>query len=68
MFGKDVNDFFLSLILRTLRERESKNIVRPDMIHLLMEARKGNLSENNEPQKGKLQGKKISIAQNMLKI
>lgn len=56
MFGSEVNDFFLNLIVRTLREREAKNIIRPDMIHLMMEARKGNLSEDNDLQKGKIPG------------
>ncbi|CAG9828101.1 unnamed protein product [Diabrotica balteata] len=39
--------FFLDLIAKTLREREERNIVRPDMIHLLMEAKKNLESEKS---------------------
>uniref|UniRef100_A0A6P7G998 Cytochrome P450 9e2-like n=1 Tax=Diabrotica virgifera virgifera TaxID=50390 RepID=A0A6P7G998_DIAVI len=41
IFGQDMTDFFMDLINRTVRTREEKGIVRPDMIHLLMEAKKG---------------------------
>ncbi|CAB3238026.1 unnamed protein product [Arctia plantaginis] len=40
-------DFFRNLILGTMEERELKNITRHDMIHLLMEARKGSLKHEN---------------------
>ncbi|GAB0096683.1 hypothetical protein DMENIID0001_122260 [Sergentomyia squamirostris] len=40
---KDSN-FIRSLITDAMKIREEKKIVRPDMIHLLMEARKGKLS------------------------
>lgn len=33
--------FFRGLVLSAVNEREVKQIVRPDMIHLLMEAKKG---------------------------
>ncbi|KAL3273892.1 hypothetical protein HHI36_015316 [Cryptolaemus montrouzieri] len=36
-----VNDFFLNLVQDTIRMREEQNIKRPDMLGLLMEARKG---------------------------
>lgn len=32
----------------TIRERERKNIVRPDMINLLIQARKGKLKHEDE--------------------
>ncbi|KAK7788924.1 hypothetical protein R5R35_014076 [Gryllus longicercus] len=35
--------YFSSLIRETIKVREEHNIVRPDMIHLLMQAKKGNL-------------------------
>ncbi|XP_019875695.2 cytochrome P450 9e2-like isoform X2 [Aethina tumida] len=41
VFSKDVTMFFKSLILETIKTREEKGIVRPDMINILMEARKG---------------------------
>lgn len=34
-------NFFKDLFMGTMREREERNIIRPDMIHLLMEAKKG---------------------------
>jgi len=42
-FSKSVTNFFKTLVTSTIKVREEKNIIRPDMIHLLMEARKGNL-------------------------
>ncbi|KAG5895434.1 hypothetical protein JTB14_037593 [Gonioctena quinquepunctata] len=41
LFSKRVNQFFRNLVDDTIRTREENNIIRPDMIHLLMEARKG---------------------------
>nr|ULR85445.1 cytochrome P450 [Spodoptera frugiperda] len=38
---------FRSLVLDTMRNRELKNIIRPDMIHLLMEAKKGKLTHDD---------------------
>lgn len=38
--GAKVNDFFVKLIDDAIRIREEKKIVRPDMLHLMMEARK----------------------------
>nr|UZE89951.1 cytochrome P450 CYP9GN2 [Chrysoperla zastrowi sillemi] len=35
-----VYDFLFNIINETIRVREEKNIVRPDMVHLLIEARK----------------------------
>ncbi|KAL4707544.1 hypothetical protein ACJJTC_000296 [Scirpophaga incertulas] len=44
VFSKATMRFFKALISNTMKERETRNIVRPDMIHLLMEAKKGQLS------------------------
>lgn len=30
----------------TMKDRELKHVIRPDMIHLLMEAKKGNILNN----------------------
>ncbi|KAF5291526.1 hypothetical protein FQR65_LT01839 [Abscondita terminalis] len=38
--SKSVSDFFTTIIQETIRKREKENLVRPDMIQLLMEARK----------------------------
>ncbi|CAG9827673.1 unnamed protein product [Diabrotica balteata] len=46
-FDKDLRNFFTNIIDKTVRMREVKGIVRPDMIHLLMEARK-DVSINEE--------------------
>ncbi|XP_063534347.1 cytochrome P450 9e2-like [Cydia strobilella] len=43
LFSKDVTIFFQHLVLSTMKNREVHNILRPDMIHLLMEAKKGQL-------------------------
>nr|CAH7739953.1 unnamed protein product [Callosobruchus chinensis] len=40
-FEDDVRQFFYDLVDETVRMREQNGIVRPDMIQLLMEARKG---------------------------
>ncbi|CAG9860586.1 unnamed protein product [Phyllotreta striolata] len=40
----EIYDFFTKLIEDTIKLREEKGIVRPDMVHLLMEARKGNVA------------------------
>ncbi|XP_055696952.1 probable cytochrome P450 9f2 [Phlebotomus papatasi] len=38
------SNFFRSLVTDAMKYREQQNIIRPDMIHLLMEAKKGNLN------------------------
>nr|QZM07472.1 cytochrome P450 monooxygenase CYP9EK3 [Lasioderma serricorne] len=43
LFPKKVADFFRKIVQESIQIRKEKNIVRPDMIHLLMEARKGQL-------------------------
>ncbi|VVC90081.1 unnamed protein product, partial [Leptidea sinapis] len=44
LFSKDTTNFFISLVLDTMKNREENNIIRPDMIHLLMEAKKVGMS------------------------
>lgn len=39
----EVSSFFRDIIKSTMNVRENKGIIRPDMIHLLMEAKKGRL-------------------------
>ena len=41
LFSEKTKDFFLNLVTYTMKDREQKKIIRPDMIHLLMEAKKG---------------------------
>ncbi|KAM3960574.1 cytochrome P450 9e2-like [Aphomia sociella] len=40
--------FFKNAVEYTMKSREEKNIVRPDMIHLLMQAKKGTLSHEKD--------------------
>ncbi|XP_037036008.1 cytochrome P450 9e2-like [Bradysia coprophila] len=40
--------FFKSLIIDTMVERENKHIFRPDMINILMQVRKGNLTRDDQ--------------------
>lgn len=42
-FPTKVREFFQSMVLDTMAEREKKQIFRPDMIHILMQIRSGNL-------------------------
>lgn len=46
MFEQAQADFYHSLVHDTIKHREQNGIVRPDMIHLLMEARKGVLKND----------------------
>lgn len=39
-------NYFRSVVLSAMAYREKNNIFRPDMIHLMMEARKGTLQDN----------------------
>ncbi|XP_046959650.1 uncharacterized protein LOC124529785 [Vanessa cardui] len=48
MFSNKIKDFFIDLVLNTMKDREARNIIRPDMIHLLMEAKKGKLSHDEK--------------------
>lgn len=43
---EDVANFFRSLVKQTMQSRESQNIVRPDMIHLLIQAKNGILKND----------------------
>ncbi|RZC43039.1 p450 domain containing protein, partial [Asbolus verrucosus] len=40
-----IADYFSKIIEDTLRVRQEKNIIRPDLIHLLMEAKKRHQQE-----------------------
>nr|WCC58102.1 cytochrome P450 [Pharsalia antennata] len=48
VFSASVWTFFRNIITETMSYREAENIIRPDMIHLLMEARKGRLKHEEE--------------------
>ncbi|CAH2209568.1 jg27485, partial [Pararge aegeria aegeria] len=40
LFSEETKEFFVNLVLSTMKDREARKIIRPDMIHLLMEAKK----------------------------
>lgn len=48
LFSEESKRFFRDIVINTMLNRESKNIVRPDMIHLLMEAKKGQLTHEDK--------------------
>ncbi|KAB0793181.1 hypothetical protein PPYR_12801 [Photinus pyralis] len=47
-FDEKVSAFFKNLVVSNIEEREKNGIVRPDMIHLLMQARKGKLEHDRD--------------------
>lgn len=49
LIDSDVSEFFRNLVKTNMASRENKGIVRPDMIHLLMQARKGTLKHEDSP-------------------
>ncbi|XP_050345938.1 cytochrome P450 9e2-like isoform X2 [Nymphalis io] len=48
LFSKSTTDYFKELVLGTMRDREARNTIRPDIIHLLMEAKKGQLVHDDK--------------------
>ncbi|XP_034830601.1 cytochrome P450 9e2-like [Maniola hyperantus] len=48
LFSNQTTDFFINLVISTMKDREARNIIRPDMIHLLMEAKKGQLTHDDK--------------------
>lgn len=47
IFSRDQSEFYHDLVHGTIKHREKEGIVRPDMINLLMEARKGSLKNDS---------------------
>ncbi|KAK4874008.1 hypothetical protein RN001_013368 [Aquatica leii] len=54
ILSKSVVKFFTGIIKETLNKREKEGLVRPDMIHLLMEARKEQMSNDTKKSNYKL--------------
>lgn len=48
LMGSKITAFFESLILDTMRVREAENIIRPDMINLVMQVRRGGVKESKD--------------------
>ncbi|KAK9874654.1 hypothetical protein WA026_005477 [Henosepilachna vigintioctopunctata] len=47
LFGAKARNFFVNIVKDTIKLREEKNFKRPDMLGLLIEARKGQQNEDN---------------------
>lgn len=56
LFDNDIIEFFQKATHETMRAREEQGIVRPDMINLLMQARKGQLTHNNNTEEKTVDG------------
>lgn len=56
LFDRELNLFFAELVLETVKTRELQGIVRPDMIHLLLQAKKGMLKRQKEPEDQLVEG------------
>lgn len=48
LIDKDVQKFFRSMVLETMVTREEKKILRPDMINILMQVRKGTITTQSD--------------------
>ncbi|KAJ2939817.1 hypothetical protein O0L34_g18011 [Tuta absoluta] len=48
LFGVEAQHFFRNIVVSTMQEREKYNTIRPDMIHILMEAKKGKVSHEEK--------------------
>lgn len=48
VLSKRVSSFFRRIVEESIQQRESKKLIRPDMIHLLMQARKGQLKYEDQ--------------------
>lgn len=48
MFPLDVATYYRKLVHETMANREKEGIVRPDMVHLLMQAKKGSLQYDTD--------------------
>lgn len=48
MFSRKVKDFFLHFLADIVKTREEHNVIRPDLIHLLMEAKKCKVTKYEE--------------------
>jgi cytochrome P450 family 9 len=49
----NITEFFRKLVLDTVATREREGIVRPDMLQLLIEAKKGTLHDENSAENQK---------------
>lgn len=55
-FDKETTDFFQEAITETMKIRETKGIIRHDMINILMQAKKGKLTHEKEKDEKEVEG------------
>jgi cytochrome P450 family 9 len=51
LVGKDIHDFFRRVVIDEMDAREKKGLYRPDVIQLLLQARKGQLNSEDSSEK-----------------
>lgn len=56
LFDPKITHFFRKIVAETMKTRDDKGIVRKDMIHLLMEAKKGKLVHEKETEEKTIDG------------
>ncbi|XP_049800337.1 cytochrome P450 9e2-like [Schistocerca nitens] len=52
LLDRSATEFFRSMVIETIETREKQGIVRPDVIHLLMQARRGELNSEDADKEG----------------
>nr|AVL92874.1 CYP450 [Locusta migratoria] len=55
-FSEKAMEYFRSVVSETIETREKQGIVRPDMLHLLMQARRGELTSEEGEEDGNTKG------------
>ncbi|KAK5643740.1 hypothetical protein RI129_007585 [Pyrocoelia pectoralis] len=48
VYSKEIREFFTAIVNESIELREKSNIIRPDVLHLLMESRKGPMKVEEE--------------------
>nr|AVL92875.1 CYP450 [Locusta migratoria] len=56
LFSPKAIEYFKSMVSETIETREKQGIVRPDMLHLLMQARRGELTSEEGEEDGNTKG------------
>lgn len=56
LFDQETTDFFQKAITETMKIRETKGIIRHDMINILMQAKKGKLTHEKEKEEKVFEG------------
>ncbi|XP_069676308.1 cytochrome P450 9e2-like [Periplaneta americana] len=59
LFPRRIGNFFRVIVKDTISTRERKGIIRPDLLHLLMQAKKGILQDENSSEQHKSDRKQL---------